>query len=243
MYRAPEMVDTWSNFTIGPAVDIWALGCILYTLCFMRHPFEDAAKLRILNANYSIPSDSKYSCFHDIIRKSYLMFIIFSKNSYSLFDFHFNLFLEICLCTLVLSTFSNFYNQCFWKWNWSVVEEVLIWMQYFGYVLCGFEYFFGPYEFAFAGGSFQANPLQRFSIADLLERVAAIAETNGFNPKTALRITKVNQIIEDNNEGSNGVKTKPPARPIPPVNMKSSPAHQPSRPSQPPVSILLNNTV
>ncbi|CAH0555449.1 unnamed protein product [Brassicogethes aeneus] len=68
MYRAPEMVDTWNNHFIGTPVDVWALGCILYTLCYMKHPFEDSAKLRIINANYTIPPDPKYSCFHDIIR-------------------------------------------------------------------------------------------------------------------------------------------------------------------------------
>lgn len=70
MYRAPEMVDTWNNFPITHASDVWALGCILYTLCFMKHPFDDGAKLRIINGNYSIPpGDAKYSCFHEIIRK------------------------------------------------------------------------------------------------------------------------------------------------------------------------------
>jgi cyclin G-associated kinase len=70
MYRAPEMVDTWSNHAITTASDIWALGCIMYTLCYMKHPFEDSAKLRILNGNYTIPpGDLKYSCYHDIIRK------------------------------------------------------------------------------------------------------------------------------------------------------------------------------
>jgi serine/threonine protein kinase len=70
MYRAPEMVDTWSNHAITTASDVWALGCIMYTLCYMKHPFEDSAKLRILNGNYTIPpGDLKYSCYHDIIRK------------------------------------------------------------------------------------------------------------------------------------------------------------------------------
>lgn len=70
MYRSPEMIDTWNNYLIGPPCDIWALGCILYTLCFMSHPFSDSAKLKILNANFTIPSgDNKYSAFHDIIRK------------------------------------------------------------------------------------------------------------------------------------------------------------------------------
>lgn len=68
MYRAPEMLDTWSNYPIGPSSDVWALGCILYMLCFMKHPFEDSAKLRIINANFVIPSETIYQDFHPIIR-------------------------------------------------------------------------------------------------------------------------------------------------------------------------------
>ncbi|XP_060004957.1 cyclin-G-associated kinase isoform X2 [Lagenorhynchus albirostris] len=49
MYRTPEIVDLYSNFPIGEKQDIWALGCILYLLCFGQHPFEDGAKLRIVN--------------------------------------------------------------------------------------------------------------------------------------------------------------------------------------------------
>nr|XP_045017415.1 cyclin-G-associated kinase isoform X3 [Jaculus jaculus] len=49
MYRTPEIVDLYSNFPIGEKQDIWALGCILYLLCFRQHPFEDGAKLRIVN--------------------------------------------------------------------------------------------------------------------------------------------------------------------------------------------------
>ena len=41
----------------------------------MEHPFEDSAKLRILNAKYTIPeSDTKYTVFHDLISKYYVMF-------------------------------------------------------------------------------------------------------------------------------------------------------------------------
>eukprot|EP00106_Octopus_bimaculoides_P013233 XP_014780675.1 PREDICTED: cyclin-G-associated kinase-like [Octopus bimaculoides] len=69
MYRAPEMLDLYQNFPINEAGDIWALGCLLFQLCFAEHPFEDSAKLRILNANYSIPeSDTKFTVFHDLIR-------------------------------------------------------------------------------------------------------------------------------------------------------------------------------
>ncbi|XP_053679753.1 cyclin-G-associated kinase [Anopheles nili] len=69
MYRAPEQLDTWANYPIGIKMDVWALGCILYCLCYRKHPFEDSAKLRIINANYTIPTtDSRYACFSETIR-------------------------------------------------------------------------------------------------------------------------------------------------------------------------------
>uniref|UniRef100_A0A8C5V235 Cyclin G associated kinase n=1 Tax=Microcebus murinus TaxID=30608 RepID=A0A8C5V235_MICMU len=65
MYRTPEIIDLYSNFPIGEE----ALGCILYLLCFQHHPFEDGAKLRIVNGKYAIPlSDTRYTVFHDLIR-------------------------------------------------------------------------------------------------------------------------------------------------------------------------------
>ncbi|XP_060594466.1 cyclin-G-associated kinase-like [Ruditapes philippinarum] len=68
MYRTPEMLDLYQNFPINEALDIWALGCVLYMLCFGVHPYEDSAKLRIINANYSIPeNDTEYNVFHDLI--------------------------------------------------------------------------------------------------------------------------------------------------------------------------------
>ncbi|XP_010113826.1 PREDICTED: cyclin-G-associated kinase [Chlamydotis macqueenii] len=71
MYRTPEMVDLYSNFPIGEKQDIWALGCILYLLCFRQHPFEDGAKLRIVNGKYIIPqNDTRYSVFHDLVRST-----------------------------------------------------------------------------------------------------------------------------------------------------------------------------
>ncbi|XP_062963648.1 cyclin-G-associated kinase isoform X2 [Cynocephalus volans] len=69
MYRTPEIIDLYSNFPIGEKQDIWALGCILYLLCFRQHPFEDGAKLRIVNGKYVIPlNDTRYTVFHNLIR-------------------------------------------------------------------------------------------------------------------------------------------------------------------------------
>ncbi|XP_021693131.1 cyclin-G-associated kinase [Aedes aegypti] len=68
MYRSPEQLDTWANYPIGIKTDVWALGCILFCLCYRKHPFDDSAKLRIINANYTIPNDSRYACFNEIIK-------------------------------------------------------------------------------------------------------------------------------------------------------------------------------
>lgn len=35
------------------------LGCILYTLCFAKHPFFEAQKLAIINAHYFIPEEDQ----------------------------------------------------------------------------------------------------------------------------------------------------------------------------------------
>ncbi|XP_024131109.1 cyclin-G-associated kinase isoform X2 [Oryzias melastigma] len=68
-YRTPEMIDLYSNYPINEKQDIWALGCILYLLCFKQHPFEEGAKLQIVNGKYSIPqNDAKYTVYHDLIR-------------------------------------------------------------------------------------------------------------------------------------------------------------------------------
>ena len=73
MYRAPEQLDLWNNYQIGVKTDVWALGCILFCLCYKKHPYEDGAKLRIINGNYTIPSDSRFSCFADIIKGCFVV--------------------------------------------------------------------------------------------------------------------------------------------------------------------------
>jgi serine/threonine protein kinase len=51
MYRAPEMVDLYQRLPISEKVDVWALGCILYTMAFCAHPFPDGSQLAILSAS------------------------------------------------------------------------------------------------------------------------------------------------------------------------------------------------
>lgn len=61
MYRSPEMVDLYRNQEVSEKVDVWALGCISFALCFRAHPFAADSQLQILNASYCIPEDSPYT--------------------------------------------------------------------------------------------------------------------------------------------------------------------------------------
>ncbi|XP_054162058.1 cyclin-G-associated kinase-like isoform X2 [Oppia nitens] len=61
MYRPPEILDTYLHLPINTAIDIWAFGCLLFCLKFGRHPFEDSAKLRIINCKYSFPNNTSDS--------------------------------------------------------------------------------------------------------------------------------------------------------------------------------------
>ncbi|KAM7543291.1 hypothetical protein Aperf_G00000004656 [Anoplocephala perfoliata] len=74
MYRSPEMLDLYLNYPINEALDIWAFGCIIFYLVCGFHPFEDSAKLAILNANYSLPPcDTAFEPFHNLIRQMLLV--------------------------------------------------------------------------------------------------------------------------------------------------------------------------
>lgn len=68
-YRAPEMVDLYlSGRSITTKSDIWAMGCLLYKLCFFTLPFGDST-LAIQNGTFTIPDNSRYSkAMHQLIR-------------------------------------------------------------------------------------------------------------------------------------------------------------------------------
>lgn len=68
-YRAPEMVDLYSSGKpITTKSDIWAMGCLLYKLCFFTLPFGEST-LAIQSGNFTIPDNSKYSkTLHQLIR-------------------------------------------------------------------------------------------------------------------------------------------------------------------------------
>ncbi|XP_039277735.1 serine/threonine-protein kinase ppk29 [Nilaparvata lugens] len=67
-YRAPEMIDIYSGRPITTKADIWALGCLLYKLCFFSLPFGESS-LAIQSGQFTIPDNSKYSKnMHCLIR-------------------------------------------------------------------------------------------------------------------------------------------------------------------------------
>lgn len=67
-YRAPEMVDLYNATNITVKSDIWALGCLLYKICFFSLPFGEST-LAIQNGGFYIPDNSKYSAgLHKLIK-------------------------------------------------------------------------------------------------------------------------------------------------------------------------------
>ncbi|CAM1503009.1 Fc.00g077850.m01.CDS01 [Cosmosporella sp. VM-42] len=65
-YRSPEMIDVYRKQPMNEKSDIWALGVLLYKLCYYTTPFEDQGQLAILNASYRFPS---YPVFSDRLKK------------------------------------------------------------------------------------------------------------------------------------------------------------------------------
>ncbi|KAK7393874.1 Ark- serine/threonine protein kinase [Neonectria punicea] len=60
-YRSPEMIDVYRKQPMNEKSDIWALGVLLYKLCYYTTPFEDQGQLAILNASYRFPSHPVFS--------------------------------------------------------------------------------------------------------------------------------------------------------------------------------------
>src|SRR5262249_30879128 len=60
-YRSPEMIDVFKGVTIDEKSDIWALGVLLYKLCYYTTPFEGQGQLAILNASFKYPPHPVFS--------------------------------------------------------------------------------------------------------------------------------------------------------------------------------------
>ena len=60
-YRSPEMIDVWRKQSIDEKADIWALGVLLYKLCYYTTPFENVGQMAILNASFKYPPHPSFS--------------------------------------------------------------------------------------------------------------------------------------------------------------------------------------
>ncbi|XP_068460536.1 BMP-2-inducible protein kinase isoform X2 [Clinocottus analis] len=59
-YRAPEMINLYAGKAITTKADIWALGCLLYKLCFFALPFGES-QVAICDGTFIVPDNSKFS--------------------------------------------------------------------------------------------------------------------------------------------------------------------------------------
>ena len=50
-------------------LDVQALGCLFYQLCFGVSPFEESGKLGTVNGKYRLPEESQFTVFYPLIRK------------------------------------------------------------------------------------------------------------------------------------------------------------------------------
>ncbi|XP_072190929.1 BMP-2-inducible protein kinase isoform X2 [Excalfactoria chinensis] len=67
-YRAPEMINLYGGKSITTKADIWALGCLLYKLCFFSLPFGES-QVAICDGSFTIPDNSRYThSIHCLIR-------------------------------------------------------------------------------------------------------------------------------------------------------------------------------
>ncbi|XP_035591925.1 AP2-associated protein kinase 1-like isoform X9 [Oncorhynchus keta] len=67
-YRAPEMINLYNGMVITTKADIWAMGCLLYKLCYFTLPFGES-QVAICDGSFTIPDNSRYSPdMHCLIR-------------------------------------------------------------------------------------------------------------------------------------------------------------------------------
>lgn len=78
-YRSPEMIDVYRKQPIDEKSDIWALGVLLYKLCYYKTPFEEQGQMAILNASFKFPG---YPSFSDNLKVLIGKSLVFSDDPF-----------------------------------------------------------------------------------------------------------------------------------------------------------------
>ena len=66
-YRAPEMCDLFQKLRVDERVDVWAVGCVVFYLCYWDLPFGES-KLQILNGKWAFPETEWPEAWQGLIR-------------------------------------------------------------------------------------------------------------------------------------------------------------------------------
>ncbi|CAJ1421106.1 unnamed protein product [Effrenium voratum] len=66
MYRAPELADVYLRWKIGPKVDIFALGCIIFATMTGQHPFPMESTCGNITASYRLPPEAT-ECYSSVL--------------------------------------------------------------------------------------------------------------------------------------------------------------------------------
>ncbi|CAK0843355.1 unnamed protein product, partial [Prorocentrum cordatum] len=68
IYRAPELADVYLRWKIGPKVDVFALGCILFATLTGQHPFPMDSACANISASYRTPPEAEAAYAPAVLR-------------------------------------------------------------------------------------------------------------------------------------------------------------------------------
>lgn len=67
-YRAPELADVHLRWPIGPKVDVFALGCVVFSLLTATHPFPMDSALANIQAKFKLPAAAEVAYTRALVR-------------------------------------------------------------------------------------------------------------------------------------------------------------------------------
>ncbi|KAL6605102.1 kinase-like protein [Neocallimastix sp. 'constans'] len=110
-YRSPEMCDLYQRRGLNEKVDIWALGVMLYKLCYYVTPFEDGNTLAVLNGSYTKPQSPPYSShIHHLLDITLVVEPSVRANIYDVLSYLSSILGVPCPITNVNLLIVNFYH-------------------------------------------------------------------------------------------------------------------------------------